>query len=53
MMLLINEFAEEHEVLVGDQWVSIKDVPLDNPSTDLLLKKMMQWVAKFQRYQFD
>ncbi len=53
MMLLINEFAEEHEVLVGDQWVTIKDVPLDNQSTDLLLKKMMQWVAKFQRYQFD
>ncbi len=53
MMLLINEFAEDHNALVGDQWVPIKDIPLDNAGTDQLLKQLMEWVAKFQKYQFD
>jgi len=53
MMLLINEFAEDHNALVGDQWMPIKDIPLDNAGTDKLLKYMMEWVAKFQKYQFD
>jgi len=53
MMVLINEFAEMHMVLVGDKWMHIKDIPLDNPATDQLLEHLMEWVAKFQRYQFD
>ena len=53
MMILINDFAESHNALVGDQWMPIKDIPLDNAGTDELLRYMMQWVAKFQKYQFD
>ena len=53
MMVLINEFAEEHKVLVGNEWVPLKDVPLDNPGSDHLLRQMMDWVARFQRYQYD
>ncbi len=53
MMILINDFAESHNALVGDQWMRISDIPLDNAGTDKLLRHMMQWVAKFQKYQFD
>ncbi len=53
MMQLINAFAEEHKVLVGTQWVSLSDLPLDAPGVDVLLRNMMSWIGKFQVYQYD
>ncbi len=53
MMSLLNAFAEDHKVMVGNELVSLKDLPIDAPAVEHLLRKMMGWVGKFQRYQYD
>jgi hypothetical protein len=56
--MLLTDFTKDHKVLVGDQWVPIADLPFDPergdfPGVTKVVKKMQEWVGKFQRYQYD